>query len=58
MTSHPNSKSNSSNKHSSGGGNRHVNAGTNFSKQAKTLPKPPTTTVNNHTHNTKGQKKG
>lgn len=57
MANDPNGKQGSSNTKTSESGKRGVNSSTDFSKRSDPLPKPPTTTVSNHTPNLKGQKK-
>ena len=57
MANDPNGKSSSSNTKSSEGGKQGVNPSTDFSKRNNPLPKPPTTTVSNHTPDLRGQKK-
>lgn len=56
MAIDPNNKTSHSGKPSTGGGKREVNAGTHFSKRGNELPKPPTTSVANHTQSQKAQK--
>lgn len=57
MANGTNGKPGSSNVKKPDGGKQSVNSSTDFSKRDGSLPKPPTTTVSNHTPSTKGRKR-